>query len=94
MCEICTKLKPATSLKLTPLHGCFSRFLNYTNGSKSRKGSLLNVFQISIKPSFIYDLIFCFELLCLYRQSTFIMLTFSFFFGIISEFILKVAACE
>ena len=29
-------LKPATLLKLTLLHGCFSRFLNCTNGTKSR----------------------------------------------------------
>ena len=28
------ELKPATLLKLTLLHGCFSRFLNYTNGTK------------------------------------------------------------
>ena len=27
--------KPATLLKLTLLHGCFSRFLNGTNGTKS-----------------------------------------------------------
>ena len=29
------RLKPATLLKLTLLHGCFSRFLNCTNGTKS-----------------------------------------------------------
>ena len=29
-------LKPATLLKLALLRGCFSRFLNYTNGTKSR----------------------------------------------------------
>ena len=28
--------KPATLLKLTLLHGCFSHFLNCTNGTKSR----------------------------------------------------------
>ena len=28
--------KPATLLKLTLLHGCFSRFLNCTNATKSR----------------------------------------------------------
>ena len=28
-------LKPATLLKLTLLHGCFSLFLNCTNGTKS-----------------------------------------------------------
>ena len=31
--------KPATLLKLTLLHGCFSRFLNCTNGTKSRNAS-------------------------------------------------------
>ena len=29
--------QPATLLKVTLLHGCFSRFLNCTNGTKSRK---------------------------------------------------------
>ena len=28
-------VKPATLLKLTLLHGCFSRFLNCTNSTKS-----------------------------------------------------------
>ena len=32
-------LQPATLLKLTLLHGCFSRFLNCTNGTKSRNAS-------------------------------------------------------
>ena len=38
-------LKPATLVKVTLLHGCFSRFLNCTNGTKSRKEStyLINV---------------------------------------------------
>ena len=49
-------------LKVTLLHGCFSRFLNCTNGTKSRKAShmiyrplntllekLKNVFEISVK---------------------------------------------
>ena len=31
------QLKPATLLKVTLRHGCFSRFLNCTNGTKSRK---------------------------------------------------------
>ena len=31
--------KPATLLKVTFLHGCFSYFLNCTNGTKSRKTS-------------------------------------------------------
>ena len=30
------RLKPATLLKLILLHGCFSRFLNWTNATKSR----------------------------------------------------------
>ena len=30
-------LKPATLPKVALLHGCFSRFLNCTNGTKSRK---------------------------------------------------------
>ena len=30
---------PATLLKVTLLHGCFSRFLNCTNGTKSRNAS-------------------------------------------------------
>ena len=34
-------LKPATLLKVTFLHGCFSRFLNCTNSTKSRKTSQL-----------------------------------------------------
>ena len=32
---------PATLLKLALLHGCFSRFLNSTNGSKLRNASHL-----------------------------------------------------
>ena len=34
------KLKPATLLKVTLLHGCFSCSLNFANGTKSRKASL------------------------------------------------------
>ena len=30
-------LHPATLLKVSLLHGCFSRFLNCTNGTKSSK---------------------------------------------------------
>ena len=33
------RLQPATLLKLTLLHGCFSRFLNCTNGTKSCNAS-------------------------------------------------------
>ena len=32
-------LKPVTLLKLTLFHGCFSRFLNSKNGTKSRSAS-------------------------------------------------------
>ena len=34
--SIVAGFKPATLLKLTLFHGCFSRFLNCTNGTKSR----------------------------------------------------------
>ena len=30
-------VKPATLLKITLLHGCFSRYLNFTNGTKLLK---------------------------------------------------------
>ena len=33
------RLKPATLLKVSLLHGCFLRFLNSTNGTNSRKAS-------------------------------------------------------
>ena len=32
-------MKPATLLKITLLHGCFSRFLNCTNSTKLRQAS-------------------------------------------------------
>ena len=35
----CMSVEPATLLKVTLLHGCFSRFLNCTNGTKSYKAS-------------------------------------------------------
>ena len=35
--------KPATLLKVTLLDGCFSRFLNCTNGTKSRKNITFNL---------------------------------------------------
>ena len=35
-------MKPATFLKLTLLLGCFSRFLNCTNGTKLRNAPQLN----------------------------------------------------
>ena len=34
-------LKPETLLKATLIHGCFSRFLNCTNGRTSRKSSYM-----------------------------------------------------
>ena len=40
----------ATLLKITLLHGCSSRFLNCTNGTKSHKASQLNhVYHLSGK---------------------------------------------
>ena len=41
ICTILKNLKPATLLKVTLLHGYFSRFLNCTNGTKSRNASHL-----------------------------------------------------
>ena len=35
------KMEHAALLKVTLVHGCFSRFLNCTNGTKSRKASYL-----------------------------------------------------
>ena len=42
-------LKPATLLKVTLLHGCFSRVLNCRNGTKSHKAS-----QKQIKVQIVY----------------------------------------
>ena len=45
-----SRLKPATLLKLTLVHGCFSRFSNCTDGTKSRNAPhiLLSVHTASI----------------------------------------------
>ena len=40
------RLQPATLLKLTLLHGCFSRFSNSTNGTKSSNAPHMMVFFI------------------------------------------------
>ena len=41
--ECCFRFQPATLPKVKLLHGCFLRFLNYTNGgTKSRKASHMN----------------------------------------------------
>ena len=40
------KMKSAASLNVTLLHGCFSRFLNCTNGTKFRKASHTNTFLL------------------------------------------------
>ena len=37
------RLKPATLLKVTLLHGCFLRFANCKDGTKSRKASHMNM---------------------------------------------------
>ena len=50
-------LKPATLLKLALLHGCFSRFLNCTNGTKSRSASQLLAFTDVLKNPIIYHTI-------------------------------------
>ena len=45
--------KPATLLKVTLLHGRFSRFLNCANGTESRKTSKLSL--TNLFPLMIYD---------------------------------------
>ena len=46
------RLQPATLLKVTLLHGCFSRFLNCTNGTKSRNAShMRNLYTYIIYPN-------------------------------------------
>ena len=42
-------VKPATLLKLTFLHGCFSRFWNYINGTKLRNAPHMN-FVFPLNP--------------------------------------------
>ena len=37
-------------LKVTLLHGCFSRFLNCTNGTKSHNTSHINLFSVLEAP--------------------------------------------
>ena len=46
--KVARRLKSATLLKLTLLRRCFSRFLNCTNGSKSRKASHMQILYIEI----------------------------------------------
>ena len=46
-------LQLATLLKLIFLHGCFSRFLNCTNGSKSRKAS--HISNLLLQPELFLD---------------------------------------
>ena len=41
------RLQPATLLKVRLLHGCFSRFLNCANDTKSRKASLKHLPNLS-----------------------------------------------
>ena len=59
-------LQPATWLKVTLFRGCFSRFLNCTNGSKSRKAP--HNFKMGAIPtchSSFFPLTFSFLLYCL-----------------------------
>ena len=51
-------------LRVTLLHGCFSRFLNCTNGTKSRKAS--HIFQLLSSVSLLY---FMFTLIQNYNSS-------------------------
>ena len=51
--------KPTTLLKVTLLHGCFSRFLNCIDGTKSRKKSHIQSFQTKQKLQKIGKLLIC-----------------------------------
>ena len=46
-------LQPATSLKVTLLYGCFSRFLNCENGAKLRKASHMTFFGIIFRKDWV-----------------------------------------
>ena len=50
------QVKPATLLKVTLVHGCFSRFLNCTSGIKPRKASQILLYN----PSMFYRCKFIF----------------------------------
>ena len=47
--------KPATLQKVALLHGCFSRFLNCTNDTKSRKASFSSQITIPVKQRAFWD---------------------------------------
>ena len=79
ICTIQKKWKtsyPATLLKVTHLHGCISRFLNCTNGTKSRNAShmlwwLVQIWKLKLHKWSIFQiwavenviLSFCFSFL-------------------------------
>ena len=48
--------KPATLLKLTLLCGCFSGFLNCTNGTKLQKTSQMIILVIKVSSTFTLEL--------------------------------------
>ena len=52
--QVALVVKLATLLKVTFLHLCFSRFLNCTNGTKSRKGSHM-IAPTKQTPKFLYS---------------------------------------
>ena len=57
-------LKPATLIKLTLLHGCFSRFLNCANDTKSRNAP--NIYNESLFSSLSLCLLY--NILALHSQ--------------------------
>ena len=53
---------PATLLKVTLLHGCFSRFWNCSNGTKLRKGTHLSISEtVSIVASTTKSTVYAFR---------------------------------
>ena len=53
MCCVARFGKPATLLKLILLHGCFSRFLNCTNGTKWSNASHISIISESANSSIL-----------------------------------------
>ena len=52
--------KPANLVKMRFLHGCFSRFLNCTNGTKSCNASCILKIKSEV-GSFLHDVVLCFH---------------------------------
>ena len=52
------RVQPATSLKVTVLHGCFSHFINCVNGTKSRNAPQISVYGIHLLVLLFFFFVF------------------------------------